>query len=116
MFGFPKDLDGDGFIGLEDCDDTNDAINPNAIEVCDGIDNNCDGNIDDSNENLSPCEECSNGVIVPNTGNSCDDGDACTTDDVCNNGNCAGSPVVCSDGNPCKLITVTQTMGVHLKQ
>ena len=22
---FPKDLDGDGFIGSEDCDDTNDA-------------------------------------------------------------------------------------------
>ena len=60
-----KDLDGDGFIGSEDCDDTNDAINPNATEVCDGVDNDCDGNIDDSNENLSPCEECSNGVIVP---------------------------------------------------
>tara|TARA_B100000900_G_scaffold58491_1_gene44002 strand:- start:265 stop:1653 length:1389 start_codon:yes stop_codon:yes gene_type:complete len=96
-----KDLDGDGFIGSEDCDDTNDAINPNATEVCDGIDNNCDGNIDDSNENLSPCEECSNGEIVPTNGNACDDGDACTTGDSCNNGNCAGTPVVCSDGNPC---------------
>ena len=98
-----KDLDGDGFIGSEDCDDTNDAINPNASEVCDGIDNNCDGNIDDSNENLSPCEECSNGVIVGNTGNSCNDGDACTTDDVCNNGNCIGTPIACSDNNPCTV-------------
>ena len=96
-----KDLDGDGFIGSEDCDDTNDAINPNATEVCDGVDNNCDGNIDDSNENLSPCEECSNGQIVQTNGNACDDGDACTTDDACNNGNCLGTPVVCSDGNPC---------------
>ena len=85
-----KDLDGDGFIGSEDCDDTNDAINPNATEVCDGVDNNCDGNIDDSNENLSPCEECSNGVIVQTNGNACDDGDACTVNDVCNNGNCVG--------------------------
>ena len=98
-----KDLDGDGFIGSEDCDDTNDAINPNATEVCDGVDNNCDGNIDDSNENLSPCEECSNGVIVQTNGNACDDGDACTVNDVCNNGNCAGNPIVCSDGNPCTI-------------
>ena len=98
-----KDLDGDGFIGSEDCDDTNDAINPNATEVCDGVDNNCDGNIDDSNENLSPCEECSNGVIVQTNGNACDDGDACTVNDVCNNGNCLGNPIVCSDGNPCTI-------------
>ena len=98
-----KDLDGDGFIGSEDCDDTNDAINPNATEVCDGVDNDCDGNIDDSNENLSPCEECSNGVIVPTNGNPCDDGDACTTDDACNNGSCTGIPVACSDGNPCTI-------------
>ena len=29
-----------------DCDDTNSAIHPAAEEVCDGIDNNCDDNID----------------------------------------------------------------------
>ena len=26
-----------------DCDDTDDAISPSAIEVCDGVDNDCDG-------------------------------------------------------------------------
>ena len=30
-----------------DCDDNVASINPNAIEVCDGIDNNCDGQIDE---------------------------------------------------------------------
>ncbi len=30
----------------EDCDDTNGGIHPGAIEVCDGVDNDCDGTID----------------------------------------------------------------------
>jgi hypothetical protein len=30
-----------------DCDDTNNAINPGAIEVCDGVDNNCIDGIDE---------------------------------------------------------------------
>jgi hypothetical protein len=30
-----------------DCDDTNSAIRPGVLEVCDGVDNNCDGTIDE---------------------------------------------------------------------
>jgi len=50
--GSPKDTDGvdhdgDGFAGVEDCDDNNDTIHPDADEVCDGLDNNCDAIIDE---------------------------------------------------------------------
>ncbi len=41
------DADGDGFAACQECDDTNSAINSSAIEVCDGVDNNCDGTIDE---------------------------------------------------------------------
>ena len=55
------DLDGDGFgdpatqsieqisgyiQNAEDCDDSNAAVNPDADEVVDGIDNDCDGIVD----------------------------------------------------------------------
>ncbi|HCH62435.1 MAG TPA: hypothetical protein DFR83_06500, partial [Deltaproteobacteria bacterium] len=42
------DGDGDGFAADEDCDDTRADVNPSAVEVCDGIDNDCDGAIDPS--------------------------------------------------------------------
>ena len=42
-----QDLDGDGYEGDEDCDDSDASINIGALEVCDGIDNNCDGQVDE---------------------------------------------------------------------
>jgi hypothetical protein len=58
------DNDGDGFSSFADCNDNNAAINANATEICDGVDNNCDGIVD---------EGCSTGgctldiVLVPDS-------------------------------------------------
>ncbi len=41
------DEDGDGVALGVDCDDTNASVNPSADELCDGIDNNCDGIVDE---------------------------------------------------------------------
>ncbi|MFT5684520.1 MAG: hypothetical protein ACI8RZ_005461 [Myxococcota bacterium] len=42
-----KDKDGDGYNGDLDCNDENEAINPGTAEECDGIDNDCDGDVDE---------------------------------------------------------------------
>jgi len=45
------DVDGDGYdateAGGDDCDDMDLATNPASVELCDDIDNNCDGQVDE---------------------------------------------------------------------
>ena len=40
------DEDGDGWASRSDCNDDNDTIHPEAVELCDGLDNDCNGVID----------------------------------------------------------------------
>ncbi len=88
------DRDGDGWTTVTDCNDDDASISPDADEVCDGIDNDCDGKVDDqdnaviadgawyedadgdgfgSNTLLSVCEAVE-GSVEDNS--DCDDDDA----------------------------------------
>ena len=83
-----QDLDGDTFgnplvtvstcsipplgyvLNNSDCDDTNAAVRPNATEICDGIDNDCDATID---EGCGPINDLRLAalIIYPNVLGSC---------------------------------------------
>ncbi len=68
-----RDVDGHGdhLCGGPDCDDQNPAVNPDAVEVCDTVDNDCDDLIDQrlcANQE-GVCEgvlqQCSGGDFAP---------------------------------------------------
>jgi glutamine cyclotransferase len=78
------DADNDGFsagggaCGPVDCNDANGMVNPLATDVCNGVDDDCDGAVDDGASAL------------------CSDGNACTLGDSCQAGACrAGTPRNC---------------------
>jgi len=60
--GFCADADGDGHqdesCGGDDCDDTNQYIHPGAEEMCNGLDENCDGVPDDGFDLMTDPKNC----------------------------------------------------------
>ena len=47
------DEDGDGWAACEECDDGDASVHPDAPEYCDGVDNDCDGDIDEEAVDLT---------------------------------------------------------------
>ena len=91
-----------GATGLGAC-----TASPSATEICDGIDNDCNGLTDDV-----VCDDknpCTDDACIPanqtctHTANTltCSDGSACTSGDVCASGVCAGKAISCDDQNDC---------------
>ena len=70
----PDDVDLDGYtVAAGDCDDFNAAINPMAVEVCDLVDNNCNGQIDEGfdldNDGYTTCAgDCDDSDMSINPG------------------------------------------------
>ncbi len=85
------DADGDGYGAEVDCDDSSAAIHPGADERCDGLDNDCDGTIDEDPVDGTPVfvdsdgdghgdpsqarAACGVAAGTAATGDDCDDGD-----------------------------------------
>lgn len=135
-----QDLDGDGFgnpgvsipgcppapagysLNGDDCDDSSSDVYPGAPEICDGLDNNCNGEVDEPTGGtclimgvcyeagqLNPMNACEVCDPVQNgtgwTAVSCQVGETCC-DGVClqldtDPNNCGDCGVVCNDGLTC---------------
>ncbi|MES2641932.1 MAG: MopE-related protein [Myxococcota bacterium] len=91
------DVDGDGFGTDADCDDTDGAVNPDAAEVCDGLDQDCDGAIDESAGETWYADADEDGFGDPGASTV-----ACTppTGMVANGGDCDDTTTLAFPGNP----------------
>lgn len=112
------DGDGDGYVscslwagsspdilGGGDCNDSNPLIHPGVLDVCDGVDNNCNGTVDENTDGQVDAD----GDGIPGACDNCPstfnhdqaDGDGDGFGDACDNcpntpnGDCSISPAFC---------------------
>ncbi len=93
--GLSPDDDGDGYTEVgsctgsaDDCDDSNSFTYPGGVEICDGLDNDCNGSLsgnetDNDGDGVLACDgDCNdnNGAIYPGQAETCGNG----VDDNCN--------------------------------
>jgi hypothetical protein len=98
----PIDADADGFDETVDCDDTDAAIHPGVTDICDGLDNDCDTQIDEDPDRifyldadvdgfgdpLHPLSSCTGHPSFVENAADCDDDNASIY---------PGAPDVCDD-------------------
>ena len=84
------DADGDGWPDSDDCNAADSTVSPGAAEVCDGVDNNCDGEVDEGVRTTlyadtdgdgfghpdTPTEGCEGTPGFSTSPTDCDDADA----------------------------------------
>ena len=91
--GTGKDADGDGYRASDDCNDEEPSIFPGADERCNGLDDDCDGEVDEPGDVIdgiaayedrdedgwgagdAPVRVCALGPGLATNGHDCDDAD-----------------------------------------
>jgi Putative metal-binding motif/Carboxypeptidase regulatory-like domain len=106
-----KDADADGVVAALDCNDNNAKVYPGAVELCDGIDNNCNGSVDDNvsvlvKNGFGACSGGAVSVMKCAKGFSNCDGDprnGCEVDLMDDDENCGSCGNACAATESCGL-------------